>query len=241
MKELAPRAWAAVCDLLGGEGRVHQPSKMWDGFIVNLGLGADREWEPPSPNTSGWHKDGDFFRHFLDSPEQGLLTLVYWTDVLPRSGGTFIACDSIGPVARYLQDHPEGTILKEFNFGSLIHECKVFEETTGRAGDIYLLHPFMLHAASQNHSGRPRFLTNPPIQLAEPMNFNRENPDDFSLVEQAVLRALGVERLDYRIQGVRERIETDRHKLHRQMLVEEAQRLELAGMAATAMSARNEV
>ena len=31
------------------------------------------------------------FRHYLDSPEQGLLMLTYWGDVGPRSGGTFIA------------------------------------------------------------------------------------------------------------------------------------------------------
>ncbi len=241
MKDLAPRVWAAVCDLVGGEERVKQPAKMWDGFIINFNLRADEPWRAPSPESPGWHKDGDFFRHYLDSPEQGLLTLVYWTDVAPHSGGTFVACDSIGPVARYLLDHPEGTTLKEFNFGSLIHQCHDFEETTGRAGDIYLLHPFMLHAASQNLSGRPRFLTNPPIQLEEPMSFNRENPDDFSLVELAVLHALGVERLEFRPQGPRERIETDRHRQHRELLEEQEQRLAAAGMVARPMAAQREV
>ena len=36
-------------------------------------------------------QDGWMFRHYLDSPEQGLLMLTYWGDVGPRSGGTFIA------------------------------------------------------------------------------------------------------------------------------------------------------
>ena len=54
------------------------------------------------------HKDGGHFRHFLDSPEQGLLTLLLWSDMLPKSGGTFCALDSVGVVARFLADHPEG-------------------------------------------------------------------------------------------------------------------------------------
>jgi hypothetical protein len=236
MKVLAPKAWAAACDLLGGEERIEQPQKMWDGFIINLNQGADRHWEDPSPSSPGWHKDGDFFRHFLDSPEQGLLTLVYWSDVEPRGGGTFVACDSVKHVARYLLDHPEGTVLKEFNFSSLIPLCHDFVETTARTGDIFLLHPFILHASSQNLSGRPRFLTNPPIGLKEPMNFHRGDPDDYSLVELSVLQALGAEYIDYNVTGERGRIETDRHRLHRQMLAEQKDRLEAAGATAAKTS-----
>jgi hypothetical protein len=49
------------------------------------------------PSSPDWHKDGDFFRHFLDSPEQGLLTIVLWSDIEERGGGTFIAPDSVAP------------------------------------------------------------------------------------------------------------------------------------------------
>ena len=56
----------------------------------------------------GWHKDGDFFRHFLDSPEQGLLTFVLWSDIEPRGGGTFVAADSVPVVARTLAAAPGG-------------------------------------------------------------------------------------------------------------------------------------
>ncbi|HLK56430.1 MAG TPA: hypothetical protein VKU00_07690 [Chthonomonadaceae bacterium] len=224
-KEMAPKAWAAACDLMGGEERIKAPSNMSDGFIINFCIGADRPWQDPSPQSPGWHKDGDFFRHFLDSPEQGLLTLVYWTDVGPRGGGTLVACDSVPVVARYLQAHPEGTILREFNFGSLITQCRDIIEFRGQTGDVVLLHPFVLHASSQNLSGKPRFLTNPPIVLKEPMNFNREIPDDFSPVEQAVLRGLGVERLDFQPAGPRERVPTERERLQKQMLEEEAARL----------------
>jgi hypothetical protein len=230
MKHAAPKMWAAACDLLGGADRIEEPQWMFDGFIINFNLRAGEPWKDPSPSSPGWHKDGDFFRHYLDSPEQGLLSLVYWTNVAPRSGGTFVACDSVRAVARYLHDHPEGTILSEFNFGSLVEGCREFVETTGKAGDVFLLHPFILHAASQNLSPQPRFLTNPPIHLREPMNFNRDDPEDFSPVERAVLHALGVERIDYRITGPRERVESERMRQHRLMAEEQKHRLEAAGI-----------
>ena len=92
--DFAPKVWGAACQLLGGEDRIEQPYTWGNGFIANLGIGADRPWQPPSASSPDWHKDGDFFRHFLDSPEQGLLTIVLWSDIEPRGGGTFVAADS---------------------------------------------------------------------------------------------------------------------------------------------------
>lgn len=225
VREFAPQAWAAMCQLLGGEERIRQPSTFGDAFIVNFRDGADRPWEGPSPQTRGWHKDGDFFRHFLDSPEQGLLPLVLWSDVAPQGGGTFFAKDSIPVVARFLAERPEGVLPGQFPFGELIAQCHDFAECTGRAGDITLLHPFVLHASSQNHSGKPRFLTNPPVALKEPMQFNRPNEADHSPVERAILRALGVDRLDYRPTGSRERVIPERERRQQQRLEEEKKRL----------------
>jgi len=178
---------------------------MWsDAFIINFRKGADKPWEPPSAKVSGWHKDGSYFRHFLDSREQALLTIVLWSDVRHRGGGTFIAPDSVRVIARLLQAHPEGLAPGDFNFQELIGQCSQFEELTGDAGDFVILHPFMLHASSQNVLGRPRFMSNPPIMLKEPMNLNRENPADFSLLERATLHYLGKERLDFRPAAPRE-------------------------------------
>ena len=230
IQEVAPRAWHAICDLVGGEDRIADPwgnsKPSWgDGFIINFSLGADTPWQPPSPEVSGWHKDGDFFRHFLDSPEQGLLTIVVWSDIYPQSGGTFVACDSVQHVAQRLYEHPEG--LPPGGFGRLIGKCKDFAEITGKAGDVVLLHPFILHAASQNPSGRARFITNPPVGLAEPMNFNRENPDDFSPVELSVLHGLGKDRLDFKPTAPRERLVPERVQRQKKMLEEQKKRLEI--------------
>src|SRR3954453_2321144 len=69
--DFAPKVWGAACQLLCGEHRIEQPYRWGNGFIANLGIGADRPWEPPSPSSPDWHKAGDFFRPFLASPEQG--------------------------------------------------------------------------------------------------------------------------------------------------------------------------
>jgi hypothetical protein len=227
VRDLAPKAWRAACELLGGEERIVQPCTWGDGFIVNLGVGADREWEPPSPASDGWHKDGDFFRHFLDSPEQGLLTLVLWSDIEPRGGGTFVAADSVAPVARLLADTPEGILPDDFDYDELISQCHDFVETTGHLGDVVLLHPFVLHAVSQNHRG-PRFITNPPIALREPMRFDRDDPAEHSLVERAVLRALGVERLAFHPTRERERVVPERVLIQQRMAEDERARLAAA-------------
>ena len=202
VSEFAPRAWAAMCQLVGGTDRIAtDPRTAWgDSLIVNLWENADQPWAPPAPNAPGWHKDCDFFRHFLDSPEQGLLTLVLWTDVLPQGGATWVAADSLAPVARYLADHPEGVHpLRDsddpvrFDYADLLQNCTRYVEGTGSAGDVYLIHPYLLHAKGQNNLRRPRAITNPPIGLTEPMRFDRADPADHSPVERAVLRALGVQ------------------------------------------------
>lgn len=224
VQEFAPSVYDAMCDLLGGPERIAHPVRWSDHFIVNLGLRADESWQAAGPNTLGWHKDGDFFRHFLDSPEQGLLVFVNWTDVVHHGGPTYIATDSVPIVARFLAEHPEGVLPGQFDFAGLIGQCSQFEEATAESGDVYLLHPFLLHAASQNPLRLIRIITNPPVHLNEPMCFNREE-GDYSLAELAVLRALGVERYDFAPTEARERVVPERVKRQERLMAEERERL----------------
>ena len=218
VREVAPRAWEAILDVVGGEDRLETQvmqlppghftsinSFIWsDAFIANFHRGADQPWQPPSAKIPGWHKDGSYFKHFLDSREQALLTIVLWSDMLHQGGGTFIAPDSVRVIARHLAAHPEGVGPGEFSTEAMVSQCAQFEELTGKAGDFVILHPFMLHASSQNVIRQPRFMSNPPVVLKEPMNYNRENPADFSLLERATLHYLGLERLDFRPTASRE-------------------------------------
>jgi hypothetical protein len=238
VREFAPKAWAAACELVGGAERIapDQPYVWNDGFIVNLRKDADQPWRAASPASSGWHKDGDFFRHFLDSPEQGLLTIVLWSDVRHQGGATFVAADSVGPVARFLAGHPQGVYpLRPAEGGDpdavllpyddLIAQCHDFVEATGEVGDVYLLHPYVLHAKSPNVLRVPRVITNPPLTLAEPLRFDRADPDELSPVERAVLRALGTPRYEFGPTGPREAIVPPRIAEQRRRLAEEQRRL----------------
>lgn len=190
--EIAPLALEAIGQLCGGHERIAEP--IWsDAFIINFRVDADKPWQDPSPAAKGWHKDGDFFHHFLDSPEQALLTVVIWQDVATRGGATFIARDSVAPIARHLAAHPEGVDPYLFPSKDLITECADFAEAEGRAGDVWLLHPYLLHATSPNHSGRARFITNPPVHFREPMRFD----PPASPVEAAICRGLGVDRYSF--------------------------------------------
>lgn len=193
-KEFAPKAWGAICDLLGGEDRIDEQNSLWqDNMIVNFG---GKKWEGDGwvrpRELDNWHVDGDTFLHFLDSREQGLLvTPIYSDEIQPRGGGTMIAPDGISKVAKYLYDHAEGVRPGEFGAPDLMKECNQFAEMTGRRGDVVLCHPLMLHSASRNALRIPRFITNAKVKLKE--NFQFDRPEgELSLVEQKTLRALGM-------------------------------------------------
>jgi ribosomal protein S18 acetylase RimI-like enzyme len=172
MSKCAPKAWRAMCDLLGGPQKVASEPSFGDGFALNLGK-PGMEWHAPAANFpgAGWHKDGWMFRHYLDSPEQGLLMLVHWNDVNPRSGGTFIAPDSVDVVAKFFAGQPQG--LHPHAHEPLIQQCSEFLDTGElytKAGDIIMCHPFMLHTRSNNPSGVPRYLSNGNVRLMKPVS-----------------------------------------------------------------------
>jgi hypothetical protein len=162
----------------------------------NLGEGGWR-----STRASGWHKDGWHYRHFLDSPQQGLLLGYLFSDILPGSGGTQMCVDSIGVVARLLAQHPEGIhpdSVQSYIQPHMNKACKAFEELTGEAGDLAIMHPYMVHRVAGNPSGRPRFAQFPSLKLSQPMQFGRDDPSAYSLSELVVLKALGqLKRFDF--------------------------------------------
>jgi len=128
---------------------------MNDSFIVALGIASlEKQWKEagqhahdvgetarPDGLTSAqaklldpharnnYHVDGDFFHHFLDSPEQGLLPIVLFSDVKVGGGGTYIVPAAIPIMAKHLYSHSEGVMpdmsvvkdvagpIKEFDHG----------------------------------------------------------------------------------------------------------------------------
>lgn len=244
VSEFSPKAWDAMCDLLGGEDRIDVKSSSWgDSFIVNLGKDEPTGKTIAPLDLDNWHVDGDFFVHFLDSPEQALLVIPIFSDIEPRGGGTYVAPDSIERVAKYLYSHPEGVLPKDYKFipststledpstdpGVWAHlqeikKCSRFAEMTGQVGDVILLHPLMMHSASRNYLRVPRVITNPPAGLKEPFNLSRDD-GAYSLVERKTLKALGVERCDFKITTERRRVVPARQVKHQLMKEEEQRRI----------------
>ncbi len=211
LNDVAPKALQAQADVLGGIERIRNGDRLaWgDTAIGNLGMPDERPWQPPGVHQRGWHKDGWHFRHFLDSPEQGLLTVPIYSSIAPRSGGTFLAIDSLRAVAELLAEHPEGIHPDGvqgagYLIPGLIERSTSFVELTGEPGDLVLVHPFILHRVSRNPSTRPRFIANVAVVLDGPMCFSRPAGECFSLVEIAVLNALGVETIDFAATAARE-------------------------------------
>ena len=231
VRDFSPYAFAAICELCGGEERVRGDITWGNFFIANYGFGRNKEWIAPSPAAGGWHVDGDTFRHFLDSAEQALLIVALFSDIHPKGGGTYIACDSVEKVVRCLAAHPEGIHPFKFPTEVLIRECQDCRETTGKAGDVFLLHPFTLHTSSYNHRPEARLMINPPAILREPMCFDRRSDGTaYSPVELAILRALGVDHYDFQPTASRETIIPPRVAQQQAMLEKERERL--AGLKA---------
>ena len=103
---------------------------------------------------------------------------------------------------------------------------EAFVEANGKVGDIYLLHPLMLHSVSNNKLRNLRIITNPPVSLNEPFNFDRDDPSQYSLVERKTLRDLGVDRLKgWEITSTRDAVVPERLRRQAEMKKQEVERL----------------
>ncbi len=209
--EVAPRAGAVLDELVGGRDNVRF-GDVPDNLIFNFRSEA-QAWAPADwrAEGAGYHKDGDWFRHFLDSPEQGLLGVVFWRDVEADQGATFIAADSIAPVARFLADRPEGVLPGELGIPDVLAQCRDFRALTGKQGTIVWAHPYLVHSKSVNETDRPRVISNTSVMLRQPLRFTR--PDGaFTPIEQVVLDALGVSSLQFEVAAEREHVVSERER-----------------------------
>lgn len=100
---------------------------------------------------------------------------------------------------------------------------------TGKVGDVILLHPLMVHSQSVNSLRHPRIITNPPVSLNEPFNFDRKDPSQYSIVEQKTIHDLGQDRLrGWKIKGGRGAVVPERLKAQERMKEQELGRLKSA-------------
>ncbi|RLN98033.1 hypothetical protein BBJ28_00011247 [Nothophytophthora sp. Chile5] len=150
--------------------------------------------EPPWEAAGKWHVDGAAYQHHLDSKESGLLAVFLFSDIAPGEGGTALSVGSHKWIARLLEkNEPRGMKGGAVSFQARKFRREQVVEVNGKAGDVMLVHPFLLHARSKNLGQKGadsvRMMCNPNVRLHQKMNLNR--PDGaYSPVEQAIVDAL---------------------------------------------------
>jgi hypothetical protein len=186
--EFAPDAWAAICELLGGPSRI--ATRSWGQYLIlKVCDGTPHEEDRPKPDSVGWHIDDPNPVTRIDEIRNGLVCIALFDRLLPRSGNTWLALDSVALVARELAAHPEGVDFVSGRGRDITSRCARFHEVTGEAGDILLLHPLMMHTASHNHSDRIRWIANPMVYLEQPLDPFRPLAE-LSPVELVIHRAI---------------------------------------------------
>lgn len=148
-----------------------------------------------TPGDDGWHVEASYvgkageYRLNLRSRERALLLLFLFSDVGPDDAPTRIRVGSHLDVAPLLaaagDDGREWMDLCRDAVPASAHRPVAL--ATGSTGDVYLCHPFLVHAA-QPHRGRvPRFMAQPPLYSRVPFDLRK---DPLPPVAQAVANAL---------------------------------------------------
>lgn len=177
-------------DRLAGKGR----------WIAPRGLGTFPIRFPSTvpPGDDGWHVDasfgagGDFmdWRVNVKSRGRALLMLFLFSDVGPDDAPTRVRRGSHATIARELLPFGEaGATWQELAAGGYASTsgCAV-DLATGKAGTVYLCHPFLVHAAQPHRGTQPRFMAQPP--LIPKGDFDPALPP--SPVQIAIRRACGL-------------------------------------------------
>jgi hypothetical protein len=190
-----PRLCGAI-DQLVGAGRWQRR--------VGYGTFPVRFPSAEDPGDAGWHVDGSFaiegaepwnYGLNLWSRGRALLVLMLYSDVGSDDAPTRILVGSHGDVARALVPFGEaGAGFAEVTRAADAALTRPVATAQGRAGDAYLCHPFLMHAASWPHRGdRPRFMGQPAIHFVPSDDGFRYERDDgaYSPCERAVREAIG--------------------------------------------------
>jgi Phytanoyl-CoA dioxygenase (PhyH) len=183
-----PRLHGAF-DQLAGAGR-------WIAHPHLAGTVAVRFPVEGDPGDDGWHIDTSFERNGLWyanvlSDWRALLMLFLFSDVGPHDAPTRIRIGSHLDIPAVLAPAgEEGLSFAEIALPPQVHERPI-AYATGCAGDVFLCHPFLVHAADRHRGSTPRFLGQPGLLWAERLKLNR--PDgNYSPVEIAVRMGLGL-------------------------------------------------
>jgi hypothetical protein len=152
----------------------------------------------PEPDDTGWHCDGSFgewpYRLNLRSRGRSLLMLFLFSDIGEFDAPTRIRVGSHLDVPSLLATRGEEgmsflEVADELRDGPTARRPVVL--ATGAAGDVYLCHPFLMHAAQAHHGRVPRFIAQPPLEPIGELEIDRPG-QSYAPVEEAIRLGLGI-------------------------------------------------
>jgi hypothetical protein len=170
-----------------------------DRWLEKSGLGTFpiRFPDLPEPDDTGWHCDGSFgdwpYRLNLRSRGRALLMLFLFSDVGPEDAPTRIRIGSHLDVPRILAPTgEEGMSFLELGSKLGPTSARPIALATGSAGDVFLCHPFLVHAAQAHRGKNPRFMAQPGLEPAQDLQLKRSD-GAYSPVERAIRIGLALE------------------------------------------------
>lgn len=186
----APRLWEAYDQLIGPDRWRHRE-----------GVGGTIPVRFPSeadPGDAGWHIESSYrvadgWWVNVGSRERGLLSIFLLTDAGADSVPTRLRPGShldvpaiLAPAGAAGLPGPEAAVRAA---AATAHHPTVL--ATGRAGDVFLCHPFLVHAASWPHRGRfPRMIAQPGVALFGEYSLAPGPDEPPPPVERAILDGL---------------------------------------------------
>ena len=197
-----PRLSTAFDQIVGAGRWQHRPHL--GQFVVRLPHRA-------APSDTGWHVDESFpaegrvdtrfdYSHWrvnVLSRQRALLLLFLFSDVGPDDGPTLIRVGSHLDVPALLR--PAGLKGLPFSIATRLaaqaSASRPVALATGRAGDVYLFHPFLVHAGQPVAGSNPRFVSQTPLVSEEPVILDQPAGAD-SPMESAVRRGLATGAVD---------------------------------------------
>ena len=196
-KILAASRLRGTIDELLGEDRWNSPRGLgwwpllWPGFDPK-----DSPWtagvDPVTGEYTtdyGWHFDGKWSPFKIDT---GVIGAFLFSDIDEDAGATRVMSGSHLEVARAFKKSPakatrDAQLTKKLPY---IVEKRKFQKRlvnlTGKAGDVWLFHPMLLHCQGHNSATHIRFAAFPHFRLKGKLRSDR---DTYSPLEQTILAA----------------------------------------------------
>ncbi|MGJ6121568.1 phytanoyl-CoA dioxygenase family protein [Mycolicibacterium sp. Y3] len=127
---------------------------------------------PSDEDDRGWHidlntplPDGSWA---VSAHPHTVLVLTLLSEVGPDDAPTRVRVGSHRDVASVLGDEPLDAVTAGQHVDAVSAD-RPLAHATGHPGDMYLLHPFTVHAADQHRGHTPRFMAQAPVMLTEPL------------------------------------------------------------------------